>query len=335
MHVGLAGAGRIGAFHAAGLRGNPLVSSLTIADVDPSRARQVAAEVGGRSVETPEDLAHSGIDALVIAAATPSHAPLIHMAAEAGIPTFCEKPIALDLETTDRVLEHVRQAGILLQIGFQRRFDAGYRAAREAVATGAIGDVQIVRLAGHDPAPAHEEYVAACGGIFRDLSIHCFDIVSWVLGQHVVEVYADGLARDPMFSRHNDVDVAGAVLRFSGGTLGILSSARLDPLGYDIRMELFGTRDSLAVGVDARTPLRSVEPGVPASTEPAYRDFMDRFAPAYRAEFQGFLETVRDGGESQCTGDDARRALVVALAADRSRRERRPVRVDEIGGPAD
>ena len=331
MHVGLAGAGRIGAFHAGVLRENPLVDRLTVADADPERAGRVAAAVGAGCVASPEDLAGAGIDALVIAAATPAHARLIELAAEAGLPCFCEKPIALDLATTDAVLEHVRRAGILLQIGFQRRFDPGYRAAREAVASGAIGELYLVRLAGHDPKPPPEDYVAASGGIFVDLAVHDFDIAAWVLDRPVVEVYADGTTTDPLFARHGDVDVAAAVLRFEGGVLGVLSAARTDPRGYDIRMELFGSGDSLAVGLDGRTPLRSLEPGVPAPAEEGWHDFMERFEPAYRAELQGFLESARDGGPSLCGGDDARRALTVALAAERSRTERRPVAVAEVG----
>jgi myo-inositol 2-dehydrogenase / D-chiro-inositol 1-dehydrogenase len=330
VHVGLVGTGRIGAFHARGLSENPQVDQLTLADVDPRRAAEVAHTVGARSVESPEALLDAGIDALVIAAATPAHAALLHMAADRGIPAFCEKPIALDLAATDAVIDHVERAGILVQIGFQRRFDAGYRAAKEAVQSGALGEVHLVRLATHDPAPPPEEYLAASGGIWRDLVIHDFDIAPWVVGRAVVEVYADGQANAGLFAKHDDVDTAGAVLRFEGGVLGIVSATRNDPRGYDVRMEVFGLRDSIAVGWNPRTPLRSIEPGVAAPREPGYRDFIDRFEPAYRAELQGFVAAVRDGSESACTVIEARHALVIALAADRSRRERRPVRIEEV-----
>jgi myo-inositol 2-dehydrogenase / D-chiro-inositol 1-dehydrogenase len=331
VHIGLAGAGRIGAFHAGVLRDCALVDRLTVADADPERAGRVASAVGAGCVASPDELPAAGIDALVIAAATPAHAQLIALAAGAGLPCFCEKPIALDLATTDATLELVRRAGILLQIGFQRRFDAGYRAAREAVASGTIGELYLVRLAGHDPTPPPEEYVAASGGIFVDLAVHDFDIAAWVLGRPVVEVYADGVTSDPLFARHHDVDVAAAVLRFEGDVMGVLSAARNDPRGYDIRMELFGSRDSVVVGLSGRTPLRSLEPGVPPPAEQGWRDFMERFEPAYRAELQGFLESVRARTPSLCDGDAARRAVTVALAADRSRAERRPVAVAEIG----
>jgi myo-inositol 2-dehydrogenase/D-chiro-inositol 1-dehydrogenase len=330
MHVGLIGAGRIGAFHARSLMRNPLVERLTVTDADPQRATNVAAELGAERVDSPHDLLEAGIDALVIAAATPAHAELLHLAAAASVPVFCEKPIALDLATTDAVIEHVTRMGSFVQIGFQRRFDAGYMAARDALRSGAMGDVHLVRLATHDPAPPPESYVAESGGLWLDLAIHDFDIAAWVMGRQVVEVYADGTANDPLFARHRDIDAACAMLRFEGGILGVATAARNDPRGYDVRMEIFGLRDSVSVGSGPRTPLRSLEPGVEAPREAGYSNFLDRFEAAYRAELDAFLIAVKDGGESPCSVTEARHALVVALAADRSTREHRPVRIEEV-----
>jgi myo-inositol 2-dehydrogenase/D-chiro-inositol 1-dehydrogenase len=331
LHVGVVGVGRIGAFHARTLAQLDGVGSLTLCDAKPERARALAAELAAATAATPEELVERDIDALVIAAPTPAHAPLLRLAAEAGLPAFCEKPIGLDADTVSGVVEEVERAGTLVQVGFQRRFDAGYRAAAEAVATGALGNLLVVRLATHDPAPPPEAYIASSGGIFRDLHIHDFDAVRFVTGQEVVDVYADGAVQESAwFAEHGDVDVAVAVLRMSGGTLAILSGTRHDPRGYDVRLEAFGTRDSIAVGLDARTPIRSVEPGVPAPPESGYRDFMDRFEPAYRAELVTFVATVRSGGSSACSLAEAQQALQIALAADRSRAERRPIAIDEI-----
>ena len=228
------------------------------------RARTLAAELGASSAASPEDLIASGVDALVIATPTPSHAPFLRLAAAAGLPAFCEKPVGLDVETVTDVAATVADAGTLVQVGFQRRFDAGYRAAATAISSGALGELLVVRLATHDPVPPAEAYIASSGGIFRDLHIHDFDAVRFVTGQEVVDVYADGAVKESAwFADHGDVDVAVAVLRLSGGGLAILSGARHDPLGYDVRLEAFGTRDSIAVGLDARSPIRSVEPGVP------------------------------------------------------------------------
>lgn len=331
LALGLVGVGRIGAFHAQALLSLEDVSSLTIADADPARAHRVARELGVDAAETAEAVVDSGIDALVIATATPAHAPLLRLAARAGLPAFCEKPVALDLPTLDGVRDEVAKAGILVQVGFQRRFDAGYVAAHDAVATGGVGKILVMRATTHDPVPPPADYIAASGGIFADLHIHDFDAVRFVSGEEITEVYADGAALDaPWVDELDDVDVAAAVLHLSGGGLVLVSGTRRDPLGYDVRLEVFGTGDSIAVGQDARTPIRSVEPGAARPQESGYRDFWDRFEPAYRKELAAFVETVRSGAPSLCSLDEARAALTVALAADRSRAERRPVSIAEV-----
>jgi myo-inositol 2-dehydrogenase/D-chiro-inositol 1-dehydrogenase len=323
--LGVIGVGRIGAFHARTLLALDTVESVTLADVDATRAATLAGELGAAAAPTPEALVDANIDALVIAAPTPAHRELLALAAAAKLPTFCEKPVALDLPTLDAVIEGT--AGILVQIGFQRRFDAGYRAAREAIASGAVGETLVLRAATHDPSPPPEAYIATSGGIFRDLHIHDFDAIRFATDREIVEVYADGAVRETQwFADHDDVDVATAVLRLDDGTLAIVSGTRHDPLGYDVRLEVFGTKDSIAVGVDERSPYRSVEPGVPPN-KPGYANFMERFEAAYRAELAAFVDVVRNGGDSPCTLQDARAALAVALAADRSRAERRPVAV--------
>jgi myo-inositol 2-dehydrogenase/D-chiro-inositol 1-dehydrogenase len=248
------------------------------------------------------------------------------------MPAFCEKPVGLDLATIDSVIKDVARAGILVQVGFQRRFDAGHRSARDAVATGAVGRILVIRAATHDPAPPPEEYIASSGGIFRDLNIHDFDSIRFVSGEEIVEVYADGAALEtPWIAGHGDVDVSAAVLRLASGALVIVSGTRRDPLGYDVRLEVFGTEDSIAVGLDARSPLRSVEPGQERPRNQGYANFLDRFGVAYRAELAAFVDTVRSDGDSLCPLAEARAALVAALAADRSRSERRPVAIGEVG----
>jgi myo-inositol 2-dehydrogenase/D-chiro-inositol 1-dehydrogenase len=333
LRIGVIGAGRIGSFHARTLVALPGVASVTLCDADELRVRALAGELGTSAAATPDDLVTGGIDALVIATPTPTHVPMIQLAARAGLPAFCEKPVALDLASLEAAIDDIDRAGIVVQVGFQRRFDAGYRAARQTVAEGALGMLLVARAATHDPSPPAEAYIAASGGIFRDLHIHDFDALRFVTGEDIVEVYADGAVRkSPWFAGHGDVDVAAALLRLSGGALAILSGTRHDPLGYDVRLELFGTRDSVAVGLDARSPIRSLEAGATQPASPAYADFMQRFHQAYQEELAAFVATVLEGGPSACTLHEARAALLVALAADRSRIERRPVAIDEIAG---
>ena len=330
LRIGVIGVGRIGALHAETLSKLDGVS-LFLADADPLRAVEVARPLGAAVAASPQDLFEGGVDAIVIATSTPGHGPLLRLAAMAGVPAFCEKPVALELPALVAVSELVEAAGITVQVGFQRRFDPGYRAAREVVVSGELGNLLLVRAATHDPAPPAEAYIATSGGIFRDLNIHDFDAIRYVTGEEIVEVYADGAVRETgWFARHDDVDAAVAVVRLSGGALGIVSGARHDPLGYDVRLELFGAVESIVVGVDSRSPIRSVEPG---AIQPGvgYRNFVERFERAYRDELLAFVETVRSRGRSPCSLDDARAALSVALAADRSRAERRPVRVEEVG----
>jgi myo-inositol 2-dehydrogenase / D-chiro-inositol 1-dehydrogenase len=331
LHVGIVGVGRIGAFHARTLAQLDGVRMLTLCDADASRAQALAGELGAQAVATPEALVAAGIDALAIATPTPTHASLLRLGAAAGLPAFCEKPVGLDLETLAEVAAEVERAGTLVQIGFQRRFDAGYRAAHDAVADGALGNLLVVRAATHDPSPPAEAYIAASGGIFRDLHIHDFDAIRYVTGQEVTEVYADGAVRETAwFERHGDVDAAVAILRLGGGTLAILTGTRTDPLGYDVRLEVFGSKDSIVVGLDERSPFRSIEAGAASPAGPGYRDFLDRFEPAYRSELAAFVAAVRDEGPSACTLREARAALLVAVAAERSRAERRPVAIEEV-----
>jgi len=330
LRVGLVGVGRIGAHHARTLLALDGVSSVTLADADAARARSVAAELGSEAADSPEALVGSGIDALVIATATTGHAPLLRLAAATGLPAFCEKPVALDLATIDELVAATGAAGIPVQVGFQRRFDGGYAAAREAVAAGQVGRMLVLRAATHDPFPPPREYLASSGGIFRDLHIHDFDAIRFVSGEEITEVYAAGAALEaPWLAEQGDVDVAAAVLRLESGALAILSGTRHDPLGYDVRLEVFGTRDSITAGLDARSPLRSAERGVQRGAQ-GYRDFWDRFEAAYRQELAAFVDTVRRGAPSHCPLTEARAALVVALAADRSLAEQRPVSTAEV-----
>ena len=331
MRVGLLGAGRIGSLHARALAGDPAVEVLVVGDVDAGRAEGLAWELGAEH-GTIEEVLGSGLDAVAIAASTSAHADLIRAALEAGVPAFCEKPIALGYEETVQIVERVEASGAVLQIGFQRRFDAGYVEARRLIDEGALGTLYSVRLATHDPEPPPEGYIPVSGGIFRDLHIHDFDILRWLTGSEVEEVYATGSVRGfDVFARHDDVDTSAALIRMTDGVVAVLTGGRHDPLGYDVRTEIFGSGDSIAVGLGNRTPLRSVEPGMSSSGKPAYPNFQVRFEDAYRAEIGHFLRLVRGEVENPCTAREALKALSIAMAADLSLAERRPVALTEIG----
>ncbi|MFF6788779.1 Gfo/Idh/MocA family oxidoreductase [Streptomyces filamentosus] len=329
MRIGLIGTGRIGSFHAGVLARHPEVGSLVVADADAGRAASVAAALGAEAAPDVTALLGRGPDAVVIASATAAHAELIARAARAGLPVFCEKPIALDVPGTLAALAAVAEAGTELQLGFMRRFDAGYRAAREAVRAGRLGRLHTVRTVSSDPEPPPAAYLPLSGGLFRDCMIHDVDAVRWVTGREVVEVYARGADGGPaVFREAGDVDTAAALLVLDDGTLVTATATRCNGAGYDVRMELAGDRDQLAVGLDERTPLTSLEPHSPAPPPKPWPGFLERFAPAYEAELDAFVRLVRGGAPNPCDGYEALAALRVAEACERSRREGRAVRVD-------
>ena len=331
MRIGLAGVGRIGAFHAATLRAIPEVESLVVADAVPGRAEDVAEGLGVESVAGPDDLFTAGIDGLVVAAATDAHAPLILAGVEAGIPTFCEKPVAADVDGTLAVLDKLTASDVQVQIGFQRRFDRGYVAARAAVTAGELGWIHTMRSGTLDPAPPPAEYIGHSCGIFRDCSVHDFDSVRWVSGREVREVYAVGANRGAaFFAEHGDVDSAAVVLTLDDGTFALVSATRYNARGYDVRLEVLGSKDSVSVGMDDRLPLRSVEPGVAFPTGAPYSAFMERFHDAYVAELTAFTRIVAGTEQASCTVADALEAFYVAEACELSRAEHRPVSLEEV-----
>ncbi|MDF3301784.1 Gfo/Idh/MocA family protein [Streptomyces tropicalis] len=333
MRIGILGLGRIGAFHAGTLSGLDAVASLVVADPVARAAKAAAERFGAEIADSPEAVLAAGVDGLVVAAATDAHPALILAAVEAGVPVFCEKPVARTMPEGVAVLEAVRGGGVPVQIGFNRRFDAGFAAARAAVRAGELGPLHTVRSTTLDPAPPPAAYIAASGGIFRDCAVHDFDVIRWVTGREVTEVYAVGGNRGADYIREaGDADTTGALLTLDDGTVAVVSNSRHNARGYDVRMELHGFRDSLAVGLDDRLPLRSAEPGTVFPAGPPHDFFMDRFADAYRAELAAFTEVVAGRLASPCTVADALEAGWIAEACTLSLHEHRPVRLDEVRG---
>lgn len=331
MRLGLLGLGRIGAFHAATLRALPVVDTLVVADLDPLRAQQVADEVGAEAADSLTAVLRAGVDGVVIAAASDAHPGLLTAAVDAGLPVFCEKPIARELPQSVEVLRRLQGCDVPVHIGYQRRFDAGFAAARDAVQSGELGWLHTLRSTTLDPSPPPPAYIATSGGMFRDCGVHDYDAVRWVTGHEVVEVYAAGSNKgDPSFTAAGDVDTSAALLTLDDGTLALVSNGRYNGRGYDVRLEVHGSKDSVAVGFEDGLPLRSVEPGTTFPAGPPHAAFMQRFLPAYRAELEAFTEVVAGRRPSPCTLADALEAELIAEACSRSSRERRPVRTEEV-----
>jgi myo-inositol 2-dehydrogenase/D-chiro-inositol 1-dehydrogenase len=331
MRIGILGLGRIGAFHAETLSGLDAVKSLVVTDPFADAAKAAAERFGAEVADSPEALLAAGVDAIVVAAATDAHPALILAGVEAGVPVFCEKPVARTMAEGVEVLKAVRGSAVPIQIGYNRRFDAGFVAARDAVRAGELGKLHTVRSTTLDPAPPPAAYIAASGGIFRDCSVHDFDIIRWVTGREVAEVYAVGGNRGADYIREaGDADTTGAILTLDDGTIAVVSNSRHNARGYDVRMELHGFQDSIAVGLEDKLPLRSVEPGVTFPAGTPHDFFMDRFSDAYRAELAAFTEVVAGDRPSPCTVEDALEAGWIAEACTLSLREHRPVTIAEV-----
>ncbi|WP_028568810.1 Gfo/Idh/MocA family oxidoreductase [Salinispora tropica] len=333
MRIAVVGVGRMGAIHAANLRRHPDVTSLVIADVDRQRAQEVARRLDASAADSVDEAFTSGTEGVVIASNTATHAELIRQAARAGLPAFCEKPVAADLSEATRTVQEVQAAGATLQIGLMRRFDAGFLAGRARVRAGQLGRLHTIRSVGADPDPPPATYLSSSGGIFWDALIHDFDLLRWITGREVAEVYACGSdAGPPIFAELGELDTAMALLTMDDRTLAATTATRCNGAGYDVRMELCGDADTIAIGLDRHTPLTSVEPDAPSPPSDPVPGFLQRFASAFEAEIDAFLQVARGDLENPCDGREAVEALRVAEACWRSQRERRPVPMTEIAG---
>lgn len=331
MRIGLVGLGRIGVAHAATLRGLDAVETLLVADVDPTRAAALAQEPDVVAVAAEELLQPGSIDGLVVATSSAGHAEWVRRSVAAGIPTFCEKPLATTLSDTIAVADEVVASGVPVHIGFQRRLDVGFRAAREAVASGELGFVHTLRTMTSDRVPPPAEFIASSGGIFRDCAIHDADSIRFVTGREVVSAYAVGGNKGaPHFAQSGDVDTGAAVLTLDDGTVALLSTARYNGSGQDVRMEVAGELGTIGVGYDHSLPLRSAESGADYPAGPAKADFFERLHPAFVAEMTAFAEMIAGRIPSPATVEDAVAAARVVEACTLSLHEERPVLLAEI-----
>jgi myo-inositol 2-dehydrogenase / D-chiro-inositol 1-dehydrogenase len=332
MRIGIVGAGRIGSFHASTLTALDAVDELVVADANEAEARRLADECRGSVAHTMTDLL-GRVDGVVITSSTSTHAALLSEAVRAGIPAFCEKPVALTLEQTIEVVRLVEASSTPVQVGFQRRFDAGYQRARYAVRSGELGFIHTVRANTHDQSPPPAAYIPTSGGLFRDCGVHDFDILRFVTGREVVSVYGIGANKGAgFFTEGGDVDSAAAVLTLDDDTLVTVSATRYNGGGHDVRMEVMGSEGTVGVGYDDSLAVRSAEEDVDYPRGPQKWSFMERFLPAYRRELAAFCDVVAGTVESPCTVRDALEAFRVAEACELSRLKGTPVTLAEIAG---
>jgi len=332
LRVGVIGAGMMGRYHCETLALRlPGADLAGVADIDGTAAARAAALAPGALATTDHRalLADGSIQAVVIATPNDTHASLTREAAAAGKHVFCEKPIALDLAGADAALAEAGRQGVKLQIGFQRRFDPAYREARRAIMDGELGAVELVVGTTRDPRPPGVEQLRRSGGLFTDTAIHDLDSVRFLTGLEVVEVFATAstLILENAAAEEGFADTAAITLRLETGALVVISNSLRAAYGYEVSMEVMGDRGKIAVGYERQTAVRRL------TAEGVRHDhvswFLDRFGEAYTAEMAHFIDCVAGDREPEVTDADGRAALALALLAERSHREGRPLPAGE------
>ena len=330
LKVGLLGAGRIGQVHAAVIAAHEGSTLAAISDVYAPAAEELAAKYDAQMRSSDEIIADDTIDAVLIATSTDTHSDLIEAATQAGKAVMCEKPVDLSLERARACLEVVSATGRPVMIGFNRRFDPSFAAIRDSLAAGQIGKAELLSVTSFDPAPPPVEYIKVSGGMFRDMMIHDFDMTNFIMGETPVSINASGACLiDPEIGKAGDIDTAVVTLSYADGKLAVIKNSRRAAYGYDQRLELLGADGLLqAQNMLENTVVKSTGQGV-ISAKPTYF-FIERYMPAYKAEWAAFVAAVQEGDDMPVSLQDGVQALAMAEAAQRSFDSSRPVRLADV-----
>ena len=330
LKVGLLGAGRIGQVHAAVVAAHEGSKLAAVSDVYAPAAEELAAKYHAQMRSSDEIIADYTIDAVLIATSTDTHSDLIEAATQAGKAVMCEKPVDLSLERARACLEVVLATGRPVMIGFNRRFDPSFAAIRDSLAAGQIGKAELLSVTSFDPAPPPVEYIKVSGGMFRDMMIHDFDMTNFIMGETPVSISASGACLvDPEIGRAGDIDTAVVTLSYADGKLAVIKNSRRAAYGYDQRLELLGADGLLqAQNMLENSVVKSTSQGV-ISAKPTYF-FIERYMPAYRAEWAAFVAAVQEGDDMPVSLQDGVQALAMAEAAQRSFDSSRPVRLADV-----
>jgi myo-inositol 2-dehydrogenase/D-chiro-inositol 1-dehydrogenase len=332
VQIGIIGAGRIGRLHAENLVRRAGVNVKAISDLYPDAAREWALSIGIPNVLShyQDVLSDDEIDAVLICSPTDTHVDVITAAARAGKAIFCEKPVSFDFTQTRQAIAAAEQAGVPLQIGFNRRFDPNFRRVREWVETGKIGKVHSVKITSRDPSPPSPEYVRSSGGLFVDMTIHDFDMARYLSGSDITEVYAaGGVLIDPAIGAMGDIDTAMISLKFANGAFGVIDNSRKASYGYDQRVEVFGMEGCITADNDYPSSAQLYDDSGVHREKPKYF-FLERYKESYMQEMDDFIAAVRGEGSVPVSGNDGLQAELAAYAARVSLKEGRPVKLTEI-----
>lgn len=322
LSIAVIGAGRIGQIHARNVADNPRARLAGVGDIDAGAAARLAQACGSHPVSLQTAFE---ADAVMICSPTATHAGLIERGAAARLPVFCEKPIDLSAARVRTCLAAVRRAGTKLMIGFNRRFDPHFATLKRRLGAGEIGRLELLSIISKDPAPPPADYIATSGGMFRDMMVHDLDMARFLLGEEIVEVFAAASALvDPAIGSAGDVDTAVVTLRTASGALCQITNSRRATYGYDQRIEAHGAKGLLRAGNVTATTVELAN-GQGFTAEPALPFFLERYAAAYRAELDAFIDAVTGGKPPKPDGDDGLRAQLLADAASESARSHQPV----------
>lgn len=327
VRFGVLGAGRIGKVHAKAVASNADAKLVAIADAMPSAAKALASAYGAevRTIEQIE--AADDIDAVVICTPTDTHADLIERFAKAGKAIFCEKPVDLDAKRVKKCLATVDKTGATLMVGFNRRFDPHFAAVRKAIDDGVIGTVEMVTITSRDPGPPPVDYIKRSGGIFRDMTIHDFDMARFLLGEEPVLVSAHAAVLiDKAIGKAGDYDSVTAILQTASGKQCVITNSRRASYGYDQRIEVHGSKGM--VSAENQRPVSIEVANAAGYTRPPLHDFfMTRYVEAYANEIASFIAAMASGRKAEPSGRDGLAALVLADAAAESVKTGKAVKV--------
>jgi myo-inositol 2-dehydrogenase/D-chiro-inositol 1-dehydrogenase len=329
LRFALFGAGRIGKIHAGNIARHPRASLSLVVDINKDSAHELAKIHGADAAEEDAVFNNPDIDAVLIASATDTHADLISKAAKAGKAIFCEKPVHLDVARVEACLDEVARANVTLLVGFNRRYDPSFAALKNEINAGKIGKVEMVTITSRDPSPPPASYIKVSGGIFRDMTIHDFDMARWLLGEEPVEVFATGSCQvDPAIGQAGDIDTATIILKTASGKLCQISNSRRASYGYDQRIEVHGEKGMLQAGnVTATTVVCADASGV--HNDKPVHFFLERYAEAYRMELEDFITAVESKSTPRASGFDGLAAQRLADAAQESLQSGQAVRLDQ------
>ena len=334
LKVGVIGAGRLGRIHAENIaKFIPQAQLEAIADIRVSSDQENwAKSLGVRTVsKKPEDiLSDPSIEAVIICSSTDTHADFVIAAAKAGKHIFCEKPVDMTIPKAQNAIDAAKSAGVKLQIGFNRRFDHNFARIREHVLEGGIGNVHLVKITSRDPETPPPGYVASSGGIFLDMMIHDFDMACFQAGSEITEVYASGAVLiDPEIGKAGDVDTAIVNIKFANGAIGIIDNSRKAVYGYDQRVEVFGSSGAAMADNDVPNTVKLYTKNGVFGEKPLYF-FLERYKDAFVREMVSFVDAVLNGKPVAVSGEDGLESMYAALAAGKSLKENRAVKISEV-----